>query len=139
LLAEQRAELFKAGLAKSVWVFPNEAGNHSDQPLKRTLYILKGCLPNGQKPAKARTAALPVDVWIHDIRRTVANALLNRLHVAPWIVDHVVLGHVRPKLALTYMPQLPVDDAREGLTRWADELARILGERPAPKRDEARA
>jgi hypothetical protein len=42
-------------------------------------------------------------VTIHDIRRPVADALLNRLRVAPWVVDHVVLGHARPKLLRTYI------------------------------------
>ncbi len=63
---------------------------------------------------------------IHDVRRTVADALLNRLKVAPWIVDHVVLGHVRPKILRTYMPTLPLEEAREALTRWTGEVDRIL-------------
>jgi hypothetical protein len=70
---------------------------------------------------------LPDDVNIHDIRRTVADALLNRIGAQPWIVDHVVLGHARPKLLRTYMPTLPLGEAREALQRWGDELERILG------------
>jgi hypothetical protein len=55
--------------------------------LKPVLYVLKGRRPNG-KPASAdkrstsRPAVLARDVTIHDIRRTVADALLNRLRVA---------------------------------------------------------
>jgi hypothetical protein len=45
----------------------------------------------------------------------------------PWIVDHVVLGHTRPKLLRTYMPTLPLGEAREALQRWGEELTRILG------------
>ena len=90
---------------------------------------------NGQKPstdkrAKPREAALAADVWIHDVRRTVADALLNRLGAAQWVVDHVVMGHVRPKLLRTYMPVLPLDEARAALTRWADDFARIVGDTP---------
>jgi hypothetical protein len=47
-------------------------------------------------------------------------------------VDHVILGHVRPKLLRTYMPTLPLKEALEALERWADELTRILGERTRP-------
>jgi hypothetical protein len=65
-------------------------------------------------------------VTVHDIRRTVADALLNRIGAPPWIVDHVILGHARPKLLRTYMPTLPLGEAREALQRWGDELERIL-------------
>ena len=71
---------------------------------------------------------LPDDVSIHDIRRTVADALFNRIGTPPWIVDHVVLGHARPKLLRTYMPTLPLKEAREVLQKWGEELARILEE-----------
>ena len=69
---------------------------------------------------------LPDDVNIHDIRRTVADALLNRIGAQPWIVDHVVLGHARPKLLQTYMPTLPLNEAREALQHWGEELERIV-------------
>lgn len=69
---------------------------------------------------------IPEGISIHDIRRTVADALLNRLGVAPWIVDHVVLGHARPELLRTYMPTLPLDEARAALERWADLLEEIV-------------
>jgi hypothetical protein len=65
-------------------------------------------------------------VNIHDIRRTVADALLNRIGAPPWIVDHVVLGHARPKLLRTYMSTLPLKEAREALQKWGEELDRIL-------------
>jgi len=71
-------------------------------------------------------AVLPDDVTIHDIRRTVADALFNRIGTPPWIVDHVVLGHARPKLLRTYMPTLPLKEAREALQKWGEELAGIL-------------
>ena len=69
---------------------------------------------------------LPDDVNIHDIRRIVADALLNRIGAPPWIVDHVVLGHARPKLLRTYMPTLPLNEARDVLQWWGSELEGIL-------------
>ena len=59
-------------------------------------------------------------------RGTVADALLNRIGAAPWIVDHVILGHARPQLLRTYMPTLPLGEARDALQKWGDELAAIL-------------
>jgi len=95
------------------------------------LYRLRGRRSNGWPPskdkrAKQRNAVLPDDVNIHDIRRTVADALLNRIGAPPWIVDHVVLGHSRPKLLRTYMPTLPLNEARDVLQRWGSELEGIL-------------
>jgi integrase len=132
LLKAQRQAVFAEGLRTSLYVFPTASGErpHPDA-LKPTLMRLRGRRSNGlpaskDKRAKKRLATLPDDVTIHDVRRTVADALLNRLHVAPWIVDHVVLGHVRPKLLRTYMPTLPVDEAREALDRWSVTLDGML-------------
>jgi integrase len=131
LLAEQRSALFAEGI-RSEFVFATTTGErpHSDS-LKQVLYRLRGRRSNGLPPstdtrAKRRAAALPDDVRIHDIRRTVADALLNRVGAPPWIVDHVVLGHARPKLLRTYMPTLPLNEARDVLQRWGDELERIV-------------
>jgi len=65
---------------------------HPDS-LKPILYRLRGRRSNGLPPskdkrAKTRAALLPDDVTVHDIRRTVADALLNRIGAPPWIVDH---------------------------------------------------
>jgi len=132
LLAEQRSALFAEGI-RSDFVFATTTGErpHSDS-LKQVLYRLRGRRSNGLPPstdkrAKRRVAVLPDDVRIHDIRRTVADALLNRVGASPWIVDHVVLGHTRPKLLRTYMPTLPLGEAREALQKWGEELTRILG------------
>jgi hypothetical protein len=94
--------------SRSDWIFATRSGKrpHPDA-LKATLNVLRGRRPNGQPASedvrsKKRLAVLPEDATIHDVRRTVGDALLNRLKVEPWIVDHVVLGHVRPKLLRTY-------------------------------------
>jgi hypothetical protein len=103
--------------------------------LKPILYRLRGLRSNGQpasndKRAKKREASIPEDVSIHDIRRTVGDALLNRMKAQPWVVDHVVLGHVRPKLLRTYMPTLPLDEAREALAKWSEAVDVILTKTP---------
>ncbi len=131
LLADQRSALFAEGI-RSEFVFATSTGErpHPDS-LKQILYRLRGRRSNGLPPskdkrAKARVAVLSDEVRIHDIRRTVADALLNRIGAPPWIVDHVVLGHARPKLLRTYMPTLPLNDARDALRKWGDELEIIL-------------
>ena len=50
-----------------------------------------------------------------------ADALLNRIGSPHWIVDHVVVGHARPKLLRSYMPTLPLGEARDALQKWGDE------------------
>jgi integrase len=137
LLAEERSALFAEGI-RSEFVFATTTGERPpSDSLKQVLYRLRGRRSNGlpastDKRAKRRAAVLPDDVRIHDIRRTVADALLNRIGTPPWIVDHVVLGHARPKLLRTYMPTLPLGDAREALERWGMELDRILEARSSP-------
>jgi integrase len=137
LLTEQRAALFAEGVPRSEFVFPTSTGGppHCDA-LKPVMYRLRGRRSSGlpastDKRAPKRVAVLPDDVTIHDVRRTVADALLNRLQVSPWVVDHVVLGHARPKLLRTYMPTLPLDEARAALARWAAEVERILADAAA--------
>jgi len=139
LLAAQRSALFAEGI-RSEFVFATTTGErpHSDS-LKPILYGLRGRRSNGlpasrDKRAKKRARVLPDDVTIHDIRRTVADALLNRIGAAPWIVDHVILGHARPKLLRTYMPTLPLGEARDALQKWGDELAAILERAPSLRR-----
>lgn len=131
LLAEQRAALFAEG-TRAAFVFATSSGAraHGDA-LKPTLYKLRGRRQNGTMPRRETPATLTPDAsgtlaTLHDLRRTVAHALLNRLGAAPWVVDHVVLGHVRPKLMRTYMPVLPLDEARAALERWGDLLDTIL-------------
>ncbi len=137
LLAEQREALFAEGI-RSEFVFATSTGErpHPDS-LKQVLYRLRGRRSNGLPPskdkrAKPRIAMLPDEVRIHDIRRTVADALLNRIGTPPWVVDHVVLGHARPKLLRTYMPTLPLNEARDALQKWGDELGLILRSGRAP-------
>lgn len=137
LLAQQREALFAEGV-RSEFIFATSSGDrpHPDV-LKSYLYRLKGRRGNGLKRTRAdkraKAAQGPVlapDVWLHDVRRTVGDALLNRLKVAPWIIDHVVLGHARPRVLRTYQPTLPLDEARDALKRWSELLDMILSTTP---------
>jgi len=130
LLTEQRAALFAEGVS-SEFVFATSTGGRPWDSLKPILYDLRGRRPSGKpgsqhRLAKKRVAVLPDDVTIHDIRRTVADSLFNRIGAQPWVVDHVVLGHARPKLLRTYMPTLPLKEAREMLQKWGEEIEKIL-------------
>ncbi len=137
VLAGQRSRLRAEGV-ESEYVFATQTGQrpHGDA-LKPILYALRGRRANGQpmterRRSRPRAAVLPDDVTLHDIRRTVADALLNRIGTSPWIVDHVVLGHVRPKLLRTYMPTLPLAEAREALQAWGDLLDAIVARNDDP-------
>jgi hypothetical protein len=58
--------------------------------------------------------------------RALRDVVANRIGTPPWIVDHAVLGHARPKLLRTHMPTLPLGEARDALERWGRELAGIV-------------
>jgi len=137
LLAEQRAALFAEG-TRSDYVFANGDG---DRPrpdvLQPILNRLRGLRANGKpRTAEKSGGALPLDVTVHDVRRTVADVMRSRLGVSPWIVDHGVLGHTRPKMLRTYAPTLPTEEARPAMEAWSAELARILDAK-AEKRSKA--
>lgn len=139
LLAAQREENMARGVGGAPWVFATATGArpHRDA-IKPTLNVLRGRRPNGttstDKRAKRRTAVIPLDVDLHDIRRTVADRLLHALAVPAYVVDVGVLGHAKPRLLGVYAPSAPLTDTRAALEAWAQEMARILGEEPV--RDE---
>jgi integrase len=132
-LAQQRQESMAHGLGGAPWVFPTSTGQrpHRDA-VKPTLNVLRGRRPNGtvsqDKRAKKREAMIPLDIDLHDIRRSVADRMLNRLGVTAYVVDVGVLGHAKPQLLGVYAPSAPLKDARLALELWAEELKRILGE-----------
>ncbi len=63
---------------------------------------------------------------LHDVRRSVADRMKNDLHVAPYVVEHL-LGHSMPKLVKVYMPSVPLPAMREAVGKWSTEAGRILG------------
>lgn len=145
-LAGQRAANMAAGQGSADWIFPTSTGArpHRDA-IKPTLNVLRGLRPNGLPPskdkrAKRREAVIPLDVDLHDVRRTLADRLLNIMGVAAYTVDVGILGHSKPALLGVYAPSAPLNEARGALEAWAAELARILGETaPAASTPAARA
>jgi integrase len=139
LIKEQREANFAEGHGGAELVFVTSTGAraHPDT-LKPILNVLCGFRPNGtmstDKRAKKRVAVIPEDIRLHDIRRTGADALIRRLGTPPWVVNHVILGHVRTKIERTYMPVLPLDEARAALERWGEDLERIMGRSRAEQR-----
>jgi integrase len=98
---------------------------------KPVIYRLKGMSDNGTRPsthklAKPRPAVIPEDFRLHDIRRTVADRMLNDLGLSAYAVDVGVLGHAKPKLLGTYAPGVPLKELRAAMETWAAELGRIL-------------
>ena len=143
-LAGQIEDNMARGQAGAAWVFPTSTGErpHRDA-VKPTLNVLRGLRQNGLPPSKdkrarPRAAAIPLDVGLHDARRTLADRLLNVMGVSAYVVDVGILGHSKPALLGVYAPSAPLAETRAALEAWATELARILGE-PEPKREEASA
>ena len=142
-LADQRERNMARGLGGSRYVFPASSGErlHRDAP-KVVVYRLKGMRDNGTKPrphklAKPRPRVIPSDFRLHDIRRSVADRMLNDLGLDAYVVDVGILGHAKPSMLAVYAPNVPAK-AKAAVEAWSAELARILGE-PVPKREESRA
>lgn len=139
LLADQRQQSMARGRGRSTHVFPGEGGGrlHRNAP-KPVIYTLKGMRENGTKPsphklAKPRPVLIPEDFRLHDLRRTVADRMLNDLGLSAYVVDVGVLGHAKPKMLGTYAPSVPLKELRDAMETWAAELSRILGEARAAK------
>ena len=76
---------------------------------------------------------IPVDIDLHDLRRTCADRLLNRLGIPAYVVDVGVLGHSKPQLLGVYAPTAPLGDTRDALDKCGREVLRILGEQAEEK------
>ena len=106
-------EAVRRGLGRAPWVFPTSEGNrpHRDA-VKPTLNMLRGRRPNGttarHKLAKKREAVIPRDANLHDMRRTVADRMLNALSVTAYVVDVGVLGRFgRERWRIVREPRVP--------------------------------
>jgi len=65
---------------------------------------------------------------IHDLRRTVRTGM-SQLSVSPHIAE-LVIGHSIGGVVKVYDRYDYVEEKREALTRWADYLLTVVGERP---------
>lgn len=85
---------------------------------------------------KADPDAKPLPAWtIHDIRRSAATGMADRLGVLPHIVE-AILNHVsghRAGVAGIYNRALYSAEMRDALKRWADHVANVTKPRPRPK------
>lgn len=78
-------------------------------------------------------------IRLHDIRRTVADRMLNVLGVAPYVVDLGVLGHAPAGLIRTYMPSgIGLPDVSAALSAWNAQLDAILAGGPETTRKRRR-
>lgn len=75
------------------------------------------------------TGQAPFDWTLHDLRRTAATVMADRLGVLPHVVE-AVLNHVsghKAGVAGVYNRATYLTEKRDALNRWADEVERICG------------
>jgi integrase len=103
-------------------------GGHERAPLNRKmreLSIAGGLLRNtgtGERPKWEGEL-----IRLHDIRRTVADRMLNVLGVAPYVVDLGVLGHAPAGLIRTYMPSgIGLPEVQVAMCEWDAHLDTLL-------------
>jgi integrase len=75
--------------------------------------------------------AKPLPWRLHDLRRTCATVMADRLGVPPYIVE-AVLNHIsghKAGVAGVYNQARYETEVREALTKWADHVAVIIAER----------
>jgi integrase len=90
------------------------------------------CYECGARPTRVKVRAATGGWRLHDLRRTVRTRMAG-LRV-PHAVAELVLGHGKRGLARVYDQHSYLPEMREALERWADELARIVGEPGANQR-----
>ena len=102
---------------------------HAGAPLNRRLRALSitaGFLKNVGTEEKPRWEGEPIR--LHDIRRTVADRMLNVLNIPPYVVDLGVLAHAPAGLIRTYMPSgVGLPEVQGAMAAWDAHLNQILG------------
>jgi hypothetical protein len=80
-----------------------------------------------QRFAEKRVAVLPDDVTIHDIRRTVADSLFNRIGAQPWVVT--TWSWVTPAQSYSGPTCRPCPSRKlaRSCQKWGEEIEKILG------------
>ncbi len=117
----------RADHGKGTFVFPAETGPCEVCERKGHIYH-----PHHRLFVRiAKDVGLGEPLQLHDLRRTVADRMVNEIGVAPFTVDVGVLGHALPGLVATYMPSgPPLRDVQSALAAWDARLDEILsGER----------
>ncbi len=85
---------------------------------------------NTEEKPVARRAWTAFPIRLHDLRRTVRNALTHDLGVSVAVAE-AVIGHKPPKLIETYSPAgVALRDVWAALDRWAVELETIVNGGP---------
>ena len=72
---------------------------------------------------------IPEDFRLPDVRRSVADRMVNDLGLNAYVVDVGMLGHAKPKMLGIYAPSVPLKELRTAMETGSGELARILRER----------
>ncbi len=136
ILAVQRQHNMARGLGPAPFVFCGPSGDrlHRSAP-KPVIYTLKGLRESGVRPsrhklAKSRPVLIPEDFRLHDVRRSVADRMVNDLGLNAYVIDVGMLGHAKPKMLGIYAPSVPLKELRAAMETWSGELSRILRERP---------
>jgi integrase len=109
----------------------------SDQPRRNDRDFLFGNSVRGYSAWTQSKSALDRHIelapWtVHDIRRTAATVMADRLGVLPHIVE-AILNHVkghRSGVAGVYNRAKYLEEMRTALTRWSDHVARIVKGKP---------
>lgn len=89
---------------------------------------------SGWSDAKETLPALAKPWTLHDLRRTCATVMADRLDVLPHIIE-AILNHVsghRAGVAGVYNHAKYLDPMRIALTRWAAHIAKITGSKNDP-------
>jgi hypothetical protein len=100
----ERQHNMARGLGRAPFVFcgPSDDRLHRSAP-KPIVYTLKGRRESGVRPsrhklAKSRPVLIPEDFRLHDVRRSVADRMVNDLGLNAYVVDVGMLGHAKPKM-----------------------------------------
>lgn len=90
--------------------------------------------------AEGRETALPA--WtLHDIRRSVATHLADRLGIAPHVIE-TLLNHrsgLRGGIGAVYNRGRYLAECRDAVDRWAEHIAKLTADKPTVEDQTARA
>jgi integrase len=86
-----------------------------------------------QLDARIAAAGATIPAWrLHDLRRTVATGMADKLGISPWVIE-AVLNHIsghKSGVAGIYNRAKYEAEMRDALTRWGDYISALVA--PAP-------